>query len=445
MPVFGEYLYQQIQSRKVSISGLARDSGVERTALHKALKGDRILPYPAVEALAKSLKLSPEEIRKLRWYYDGLFESENRRQARDMVDRMFRRLWDLPDSIRYREHEPVAVSEEKAFYRGYGEIAGLVWSMVREETKRVRPRLELALPPDIPAVMQCVKRFYMERTDLEIEHIICFDTSGTEEENNLRNLEALGCLLPECVLSGGRYQTFYYYNDQGQHRYTDPLPYFLVTQGGAVCFAENCQTAIYLKGEEQAEYFRSCFYHLKQNCCKLVEYLQGGGWTQTFIPESYSDRAGTCDRNGNPGFCSIMVHPCMGKELLPGLITMFTRRGIAEFLNTGKLYDPAERVRKAVGPEMRRRILREFGIALRSDRIRGRMFNEMLFALPERFGMLTTAEEGAFLYDKSRELEIRLCEKKLSGAFHDWAMHLFSGECVFDRERTAEIVEGMAG
>ena len=85
MSLFGEYLNQMIRGRGVPISRLAREAGVERTAIHKALNGDRILPYPAVESLVRYLKLSPGEAKKLHQYYNLLFESENAGRAREIV------------------------------------------------------------------------------------------------------------------------------------------------------------------------------------------------------------------------------------------------------------------------------------------------------------------------------------------------------------------------
>ena len=76
MSIFSEYLHLLIQNRNISIAKLARESGVERTTIHKALTGGRILPYRAVEMLAYHLKLSPQEGQKLRHYYNLLFEKE---------------------------------------------------------------------------------------------------------------------------------------------------------------------------------------------------------------------------------------------------------------------------------------------------------------------------------------------------------------------------------
>lgn len=102
MSMFSEYLRFLIQSRNVSISKLSKESGVERTSLHRVLTGERVLSYQALQPLVQCLELSPGEVRKLNQYFNLLFENEAVRRARDMVDGIFGRLSELPDTTAHR-------------------------------------------------------------------------------------------------------------------------------------------------------------------------------------------------------------------------------------------------------------------------------------------------------------------------------------------------------
>ena len=59
MLLFSEYLRDLLQAKKMTVSALSRLSGVERTALSKALTGQRVLPYDALDALIYHLRLTP--------------------------------------------------------------------------------------------------------------------------------------------------------------------------------------------------------------------------------------------------------------------------------------------------------------------------------------------------------------------------------------------------
>ncbi len=50
MTLFSEYLRELMQTRQMTVSELARLSGIERTQLSRTLTGKRMLPYHAPEA-----------------------------------------------------------------------------------------------------------------------------------------------------------------------------------------------------------------------------------------------------------------------------------------------------------------------------------------------------------------------------------------------------------
>ena len=95
MLLFSEYLRELLQAKGVTVSALSRLAGVERTALSKALAGQRVLPYDALDELIYHLRLTPGEEERLRTYYDAQFEKEGIRRARERVGRLFSDLAEL--------------------------------------------------------------------------------------------------------------------------------------------------------------------------------------------------------------------------------------------------------------------------------------------------------------------------------------------------------------
>ena len=51
MTLFSEYLRELMQTRQMTVSELARLSGIERTQLSRTLTGKRMLPYHALDEL----------------------------------------------------------------------------------------------------------------------------------------------------------------------------------------------------------------------------------------------------------------------------------------------------------------------------------------------------------------------------------------------------------
>lgn len=442
MSNFSEYLQHLIQDRDISISKLSRDSGVERTAIHKALSSGRILPYQAVELLDLSLKLSPKESKRFRRYYDQLFESETAGRARNIIDQLFTQLSDVlylnGESYEWQRQPCDPRFEKKNLYKGYTEISLLLHFVVEEELKHMKPRIDLAVPSNVLAVRKCIEKIYCTRRELIISHIICLDTFETEKEYNIHNLEYLACLLPACMHSEGQYQVYYYYSNTVSG-YTDPLPYFLVAHAGVICFSENCQTAIFLEEGEQIEYFRACFYNLKRSCRTLIEYMAEEGAAEKIF--------GKEDAKENYGSISV---PFYISQVNPEKwISLFTRKNVVEFLDMGRMYrftNGAKRMnggKEIVNKDERLKWMHSFLESIRNDSAKGNVINDMMFRLPDYFGMVTSANNGTFLFDKKRNLVIRFQENGMCHAFYDWTVNFSNSECVYDKEKTVEILTEM--
>ncbi len=450
MSLFGEYLNQMIRGRGVPISRLAREAGVERTAIHKALNGDRILPYPAVESLVRYLKLSPGEAKKLHQYYNLLFESENAGRAREIVRGMFLRLsgqhFPGPEEWQNQSSGQLYCSrQDKGVYRGYGQIVRLIRSLMEEERKCPAPKIELALPPDMKAWEDCRDWFCAACAhrrgpegegrgraggrDMEFSHIVCLDAAGDAERDDLRNLEALSRLLPGCILPGLRYHIHYYYSDRGQARYTDPLPYFLVTHTGAACFSPDCQTALSFRTAEQIAYFHACFSHMKKSCHRLVEYLE----SPEAAKEAFEDIA------AEGGVCAILPQPWLRRAQTEGWTVLFTRKGIQDFLKTGRQCSPFPGAGEAFQRNRRGRGLLDYLETLCGSGAKGRIVNDGRFAISRRL-MMAVSAGGVFLCGDEAGHGIRIREGVLCRAVHDWVIHFSDSDDVFDREETIEIL-----
>lgn len=436
MSKFSEYLQSLVRSRDISVSRLSRESGVERTSLHRALAGERVLPYQALQLLGRSLELSPGETRKLYQYFNMLFESEAVGQARDIIDRIFCRLSELLDCTVdgkkfQRSVSLMDVNREGETFKGQGEISRLILSMMTEELEFEKPSIELVVPPDVQAVRKGIENIYETGADITTSHIICFQTSGDEEQCRLHNLEYLGCVLPGCVLSGKKYHVYYYYNDKFRTRYTDPLPYFLVTHRSVVCLSENIQTAIVLRNEEQIAYFHSHFYELQKFCHRLVGYM---GEDATGSGKQHAVA------NGEEGYCLVTGRTYrMNLETKKSTI-VFTQNCITEFLYTGRLKNFVSGEEEVVDKVRRLEFMYAFLEDIRNGCVKGRLINDMFFTVPGYLAVLASGNYCTLFDERTMMQQLQIQERNLCQSFHDWAFHLSDSDCVFDMEKTMEVL-----
>ena len=154
MLLFSEYLRELLQAKGMTVSALSRLAGVERTALSKALAGQRVLPYDALDELIYHLRLTPGEEERLRTYYDAQFEKEGIRRARERVGRLFSDLAELDFSAPAFEETRLLMNlgqyaGERSVFSGATNVQPLLRMVLTDELSRPDARLshERAAPP----------------------------------------------------------------------------------------------------------------------------------------------------------------------------------------------------------------------------------------------------------------------------------------------------------
>ena len=89
MSKFSIYLEEIIRKSGEPISRIAKNAGLERTSIHKALKDERILPYSSLQKLAQYFQLTLSETKELNLYYNILLQGEETYCTQNEILQMF--------------------------------------------------------------------------------------------------------------------------------------------------------------------------------------------------------------------------------------------------------------------------------------------------------------------------------------------------------------------
>ena len=470
---FSGYLRELLEQKGMTVSGLARLSGVERTALSKVLAGQRVLPYGALDGLIYYLRLTPDEEGRLRESYDAQFEKEGVRRSRAMVGKLFSDLAELDFAPPAFEESRLLLDLEgyagqRSIFSGTTNVQPLLRMVLSQELTRPDARVELTVPPtDAFLAGELLRRYLDGRMGAEVSQIIAFDASGAAEDINLHNLECFCSIFPICLLSKRHYHPYYYYDNTLAARYTDPFPYFLVTHGCVVCLSESGSQAMLLRGEDQVEGYHRHFQTLLERCHPLIQYTAD----PVEILESYD---GCTD---DDGFYMVMDQPCFGRlydeatiarYLRPELpfhdrleevarkrfgrlwsverfYTLFTRSGVERFCQTGSLDDFPVAFVAPFPPEVRRQLLSALAGRIRNGDVTGRILSPGTF--PDYLSMTTSQRSGVGFFTTERfPLQDGFCsvqvkEPDLCRAFHGWLAHLPVSAQALSAAETAEALE----
>ena len=475
MTLFSEYLRELMQTRQMTVSELARLSGIERTQLSRTLTGKRMLPYHALDELIFHLKLPPGEEKVLRLHYDAQFEKEGIRRSREMISSLFGNLACLDFSAPAFEETRLLMGldeyvGERSVFHGETNVQFLLRMILSVEMARPDARLEITVPPsDTFLTGELIHRYLDNKTMMDISQIICFDAASTGTDINLHNLDCLCRILPICLLSRQHYHPCYYYDSNLSTRYTDPFPYFLITHSCVLCLSEEGTSAMLLRSSDAVSYYRRHFRALQEKCYNLIHYTTN----PLEILSSYQ----RCTEED--GFYIVMDQPCFGrfyvddfvsnhlrkgipdyKEILQAaterfallqkvsrFYTFFTEAGIKRFMGDGTLDDFPVEIVEPFLPKERSKLVKKLAAAIKSGDVTGRIMQEGTF--PSYLAMCTSADQSiGFFTTRPFPLADGLCsvqvnESNICRAFHSWMMHLPVNRLVMTAQETADVLEGM--
>lgn len=471
---FGEYLRELIKKNDLRISALARQTGIERTTLSKAVSGQRVLPYHALDRIISHLRLTPMEEKKLRYFYEEQFEQKGVRESREIIDKLFSDLSSLDFSMAAFEERKLLVNieeyvKDRLIFTGSMNVELLLRMILSEELSKENGKIEMTIPPRYGFLNQeLMQRYLSEDVNADITQIIAFDTSEGVD-GNLHNLKYFCQVLPFCLLSYQRYHPYYYYDEYVKKQYMDPFPYFMVTSNCVICLSENGSEAMLLRSEEQVFYYHRHFQNLLSQCHDLIKYTVN----PIEMLKSYAERTDA------DGYYTIMDQPCFGKYYSDEFIdehihqsvpyreyllesaenrfrvlrtaknfyTLYTKSGLQRFMDTGVLDDFPEILVKPFSMEVRKKLMNQMAVDIVSGKNVARILEPGIF--PDYLSITTSLDSGVgfFLTQQSPLKEdffsIHLEEPSLCKAFHGWLLGLAESRYALSAEDTAKVMLDM--
>ncbi|MCD7819747.1 MAG: hypothetical protein LUH07_11975, partial [Lachnospiraceae bacterium] len=354
-------------------------------------------------------------------------------------------------------------------FSGETNVQYLIRMVLSVEITHADARIDMIFPPGGFLTRELLRRYLNEKRPIEINHIICFDASGSEDDINLNNLECFCQVLPVCLLSKKQYHLYYYYDSNIASRQTNPFPYFMVTHSCVICLSEDGTRAMLLRASEQITYYQSYFQNLVEQCHRLIQYTSDpfeiinlyqkctdpDGFymlmDQPCFARFYTDEFVASHIRKSPGFEQIFNVAMERFSLLRRVnhfYTIFSEAGLKRFMATGTLDDYPEELVTPFTYEERIGLVLNQAAAIRSENITSRIIQGGVF--PGYLALCTTEANGIGLFTTEQfPLIDGLCsvwirESNLCRAFHGWLTYLPGSSLTLTAKKTAEILENVA-
>lgn len=368
MSNFSEKCRQYMEYNEMSVYHLSKISGLERTAIHRMLKGTRLPSREFVEKFCSFLRISPYETGQLMESYYEESVGEAVYQKYSYIKVLLKHLAESEDELFYNNmHSVPEYSNQKTtqlppYASTSLQVQTLIYQVLHEcFSAPVSVPVYTNLPAEFQYFYSCLHLLYQQsKKEMPIYHLITFLANPTTAPDAAHNLKVLYHLLPLALSPCKGYSPFYTYCKCTDSDFRCLLwPYYLVTSSCVLEFSPDLEQAIVCRDTDMISLYRTRleviqkqlqpliqsfpsedsairFYQKHSDSSKHICALEASPCAFSFMPfEKFSALVDNADVNENiKAIVYGMLQSCQ-----PAMDSnFFSEEGLSAFCRTGKLF-----------------------------------------------------------------------------------------------------------
>lgn len=475
MSKFAAYLRELLDQRGEPISRVARNAGLERTSIHKALKDERLLPYTALKKLTHYLQLTLSQTRELNLYYEILLQGEDTYRVRKAIVELLSSLSQLHFSCRELYAAPPAAGSAAwpEFVFGRPQVEAALQAALAQQTQAgpgaPAPTLHLYLPP---GGAEAAGLFPLWRSGRRfIAHqVLALLPDHLGVSARLANLRQLNSLLPLSLVSAGQYFAYYYFQPSAGPVSADLLPYYIAAPNLLIRLDSQLSAARFESAPDLIALY-------KRHCAQLVSECQPLNSYQDDVRQILdSYMRGT----SSDSYYTLMTQPCLGRyytrarirrhlrpdlpereaflemcdprfarlrELEGDYYTVFTESGLRELAATGVPADLPPELVLPIDLATRRELLTEFRADIAAGRVHACVSDMEKLPIPPYLTLTCDPRYGVHLYATQGFIggiyacNLHIEESGIGQAFCDFIRTLPQSRYVWPPDRTLALLD----
>ncbi len=475
MSRFSDQLQDLIKERDVKIYTLAAVSGIDRTFIHKMLKGERVpADDSVVQSLATSLLLTPSETEALMQSYRiskmGEWHYVHRKFIKDSFNLFDKLSAENNISVNTDYHHQIDVRPGNTSVYGSLEINNVVKAVIEMEASKQNGKIQIVAQPEYSFLFEYLALAGINRHDLTIDHIVCLESSA--KDNSLYNLNCLRVAMPVLV-AGCKYNPMCYYDNISSHfGTTSIMPYMILTSEYAVNISYDISFATVSNFRQYIELYSQIFKSIMQKTMPMVTVLRSHIEYLTYF-KTVMASFGHADHHLTYAPCLLyfiteeMLHKYLNEPLpqhktifvtikqclkelnqtlesSPVQTIYFSEDGLDEFLRTGRIFEVPKNCYSPFDPVDRYRLLEIMYDAALKGRYRPVLINSNVLKAPPSlsfFSFGNSAVSFVCTIPSERYSVFTITEKSIVYAFHDFLDYLPESDMVYSPEETLAVIK----
>ena len=469
MSKFSNYLRKLIDQSGESITSISRNTGIERTSIHKALKDERILSYKTLQILARYFGLSVEERQEFFRLHDISLQGEDAYENRQAVCDLLNTLSSVNFSM-FPSPEVNALPLTDSLINGEYAVRSAIRSvLIYEVSHHTDVEIQMFLPEKLDLTMEFMELWLNDHHFSVSELLYLHRANNTLSPNPARkNLRKLGSVIPLCLASRGSYKPYYF--TENMHAVTvSPLIYYIITPSCLLQISEDLSTARISDNTELISYYRNFFQTKLQNCDLLIqcssnimevlqEYIDGTSpdALQVFMsqpcpgryitPEIIQKYLNSDDMPYHPMYDLVEKHFSVLRQDQITYLTVFTEKGLSDLTQTHVLQDMPPQYVPPLEPDDIRQMLTALYKEISDGTISGLILRPTHLQLPDYLTLYVTSA-GLHIYTTNAFVfgayccNIHIQEPSLCRIFTEFIKNLPGSPLVYTKEETLNLLK----
>lgn len=473
---FPELLRYYIQASGSTVYQLAKISGVNRTSVQKALKGERLPMRDAVEALASKMNLTAAEHSALMEAYEIEESGKNLYYQRKYVKHIVESMalyYEKIKSRRYIEQKTQVQFEKptKKVFSGTLEIQAVLELLIKKaayEDENKALFMLVSIKHDFyQNFMKVISQ--EEYKKLKIYQIVDFLKNPVESRNGNHNLEIFAGILPYILTKGENYVVYQRYiaNQNETEENGFPFSDFILFQDSLLLLSSDFKTVWLEEDVMVIEYFKDWFMENARqssilidhcidvftmgqhffNCGQGIEELVWIEFQPCFIPlcGDLIDRVANQEIPNRSELIQLAADREKQFKNVKNRIGIFTEKGLAEFVENGIIGDIPQKYVRPFTLEERCFLLEQLYHMRKEDLENVLILNENEFSISRHISISVHGRKELALQIFDHNVDVYHCisiqESTLVNSFADFIAYIIESKWVYTKVETLTIIE----
>ncbi len=320
MNEFARSLREQLEDIDINIAKLSRDSGIERTLLHKIIKGDR---KPANRKIATrildAMMLTESEKSNLMVSYEMSKHGKNiylrDKSVTKLIEGFTESIEDSNNQIKIKTSFEIDGIDGLCTIRGKDNVFWTVRSIIEDALGNEVNELNLIMQTENRLFMNLFYNIQKINPNVKVNHILCFEKNIGSNSTNTYNLNSIHNIVP-FLLNRESYTFLIYYDDiASKFSEMTEFPNLIIVGKYAITLSNKGDVAMIYSQPEAVEVHNNFFKKMEATTKPLINRFRD---TFDFILYYYEK-----EKNNKFVTYDLMDQPCLVWFLTDSIIRKY--------------------------------------------------------------------------------------------------------------------------